>query len=132
MPSTIKQRRLAKSLLQLSLSDDGRIKRNAVEEILESLRVSRPSGLVTILRLFLHQIRRHEYTYHARVEYGGREGERLSEKILKKLNQNSSKALDLTVIDNPKLIAGCKIRLGDDVYENSISDRLNKLQKTFL
>lgn len=132
MRSTIKQRRLAKSLLQLSLSDDGRIKRNAVEEILESLHISRPSGLVIILRLFLHQIRRHEYTYHARVEYGGREGERLSEKILKKLNQNSSKALDLTVIDNPKLIAGCKIRLGDDVYENSISDRLNKLQKTFL
>lgn len=132
MPATIKQRRLAKSLLQLSLSDDGRIKRNSVEEILESLRVSRPTGMVTILRLFLHQIRRHEYTYHARVEYGGKEGEKLSEKILEKLNQNSSKALDLTVIDNPKLIAGCKIRLGDDVYENSISDRLNKLQKTFL
>ena len=132
MPATIKQRRLAKSLLQLSLSDDGRINRNSVEEILESLRVSRPTGMVTILRLFLHQIRRHEYTYHARVEYGGREGEKLSEKILEKLNQNSSKALDLTVIDNPKLIAGCKIRLGDDVYENSISDRLNKLQKTFL
>lgn len=131
MPSTIKQRRFAKSLVQLSLSDDGRIKRNSVEEILESLRLSRPTGLVTILRHFLHLIRRHEYTYHARVEYGGREGERLSEKILKKLNQNSSKALDLTVIDNPKLIAGCKIRLGDDVYENSISDRLNKLQKTF-
>ena len=132
MPATIKQRRLAKSLLQLSLSDEGRIKRNSVEEILESLRVSRPTGLVTILRLFLHQIRRHEYTYHARVEYGGKGGEKLSEKILEKLNQNSSKALVLTVIDNPKLIAGCKIRLGDDVYENSISDRLNKLQKTFL
>lgn len=70
--------------------------------------------------------------FYARVEYGGKEGEKLSEKILEKLNQNSSKALDLTVIDNPKLIAGCKIRLGDDVYENSISDRLNKLQKTFL
>ena len=132
MPATIKPRRLAKSLLQLSLSDDGRIKRNSVEEILESLRESRPTGLVTILRLFLHEIRRHEYTYHARVEYGGKEGEKLSEKILEKLNQNSSKALDLTVIDNPKLIAGCKIRLGDDVYENSISDRLNNLQKTFL
>ena len=132
MPATIKPRRLAKSLLQLSLSDDGRIKRNSVEEILESLRESRPTGLVTILRLFLHEIRCHEYTYHARVEYGGKEGEKLSEKILEKLNQNSSKALDLTVIDNPKLIAGCKIRLGDDVYENSISDRLNKLQKTFL
>ena len=132
MPATIKPRRLAKSLLQLSLSDDGRIKRNSVEEILESLRESRPTSLVTILRLFLHEIRRHEYTYHARVEYGGKEGEKLSEKILEKLNQNSSKALDLTVIDNPKLIAGCKIRLGDDVYENSISDRLNKLQKTFL
>ena len=132
MSSTIKQRRFAKSLLQLSLSDDGRINRNSVEEILESLGTSRPSGLITILRLFLHQIRRHEYTYHARVEYGGKEGEKLSEKILEKLNQNSSKALDLSVIDNPKLIAGCKIRLGDDVYENSISDRLNKLQKTFL
>ena len=132
MSATIKPRRLAKSLLQLSLSDDGRIKRNSVEEILESLRESRPTGLVTILRLFLHEIRRHEYTYHARVEYGGKEGEKLSEKILEKLNQNSNKALDLTVIDNPKLIAGCKIRLGDDVYENSISDRLNKLQKTFL
>lgn len=132
MPATIKPRRLAKSLLQLSLSDDGRIKRNSVEEILESLRESRPTGLVTILRLFLHEIRRHEYTYHARVEYGGKEGEKLSEKILEKLNQNSNKALDLTVIDNPKLIAGCKIRLGDDVYENSISDRLNNLQKTFL
>ena len=132
MPATIKPRRLAKSLLQLSLSDDGRIKRNSVEEILESLRESRPTGLVTILRLFLHEIRRHEYTYHARVEYGGKEGEKLSEKILEKLNQHSSKALDLTVIDNPNLIAGCKIRLGDDVYENSISDRLNKLQKTFL
>ena len=132
MSSTIKQRRFAKSLLQLSLSDDGRINRNSVEEILESLDTSRPSGLITILRHFLHQIRRYEYAYHAEVEYGGMQGEKLSEKILGKLNQNSRKALDLTMIDNPKLIAGCKIRLGDDVYENSISDRLNKLQKTFL
>ena len=88
--------------------------------------------MTSILKLFLKEVIRHEYTYQAHGEIGCKNGEDFSESILKQLQTNSDKSIDVNVIENSSLIAGCKVRLGDDVYENSISDRLDKLEKTFL
>lgn len=132
MASANKNRKFAKSLLTMSLSEDGKVSMDIVTEILQSLKDTRPSGLTSILKLFLKEVIRHEYTYQAHVEIGCKNGEDFSESILKQLQTNSDTSIDVNVIENSSLIAGCKVRLGDDVYENSISDRLDKLEKTFL
>ena len=131
MSTPAKHKNLAKRLLGLSLNDEGRINEASVTEILDSLRKESPIGLKSILRLFLAEIRKHEQTYHARAEIGCNEEKTVVEKILHKLENSTGRKLMLSVVRNPSLISGCKVRLGDDVYEDSISSRLLALQKSF-
>ena len=56
---------------------------------------------------------------------------RYSPKIfLQSLPQAESDHTELVTSTNQSLIAGFKLRLGDDVYEDSISSRLNRLKNS--
>lgn len=131
MPSSLKQRKLAKSLLRLSTSEDGTVDQTRVIDILNSLRASKVSGLRSLLRCFLAEVRRHESSYHARVEIGSLNDERLSSSLRALLNGAYGKTINLSIIHNQALIAGYKLRIGDDVFEDSIQNRLHLLSKSF-
>ena len=131
MTFSSKYKRLAKSLLHLSLNEEGHIVESKIEEILSSLRSSNPTGLKSLLRYFYTEVRRHEYTYHAVAEIGCKDDPSITNSIVKRLESNIGKNIKLTVIENPQIISGCRIRLKDDVYEDSLQSRLQKLEKSF-
>ncbi|MDG1139722.1 MAG: F0F1 ATP synthase subunit delta [Opitutales bacterium] len=131
MTFSSKHKRLAKSLLHLSLNEEGHIVESKIEEILSSLRSSNPTGLKSLLRYFYTEVRRHEYTYHAVAEIGCKDDPSITNSIVKRLESNIGKNIKLTVIENPQIISGCRIRLKDDVYEDSLQSRLQKLEKSF-
>ena len=131
MTFSSKYKRLAKSLLHLSLNEEGHIVESKIEEILSSLRSSNHTGLKSLLRYFYTEVRRHEYTYHAVAEIGCKDDPSITNSIVKRLESNIGKNIKLTVIENPQIISGCRIRLKDDVYEDSLQSRLQKLEKSF-
>ena len=40
--------------------------------------------------------------------------------------------IELSIKSNDQLLAGYRIRIGDDVYEDSVASRLENLKKSFL
>ncbi len=131
MTFSSKYKRLAKSLLHLSLNEEGHIVESKIEEILSSLRSSNHTGLKSLLRYFYIEVRRYEYTYHAVAEIGCKDDPSITNSLVRKLESNIGKNIKLTVIENPQIISGCRIRLKDDVYEDSLQSRLQKLEKSF-
>jgi len=131
MTFSSKHKKLAKSLLQFSLNEEGHIVDSKIEEILSSLRSSNPSGLKSLLRFFYTEVRRYEYTYHAIAEIGCKDEPNITNSIVKKLESAIGKNIKLTVIENPQIISGCRVRLKDDVYEDSLQSRLQNLEKSF-
>jgi len=131
MPSSSKHKILAKNLLGLSLDEHGHINESKVKEILSSLKESKVSGLKSLLRCFFTEVRLHEYTYHANVEIGCKEDTSITNSIIQKIEAIVGKNIRLTITENPNIISGCRIRLKDDVYEDSVSSRLHKLEKSF-
>jgi F0F1-type ATP synthase delta subunit len=131
MPSSSKHKILAKSLLGLSLDVHGHIVESKVKEILSGLKESKISGLRSLLRDFYTEVRLHEYTYHAIAEIGCKDDPSITNSIIQKIEDSVGKNIKLTITENPNIISGCRIRLKDDVYEDSVSNRLHKLEKSF-
>jgi len=131
MPASSKHKTLAKSLLGLSLDEHGHIVESKVKEILSSLKDSKISGLRSLLRYFYTEVRLHECTYHAIAEIGCKDDPSITNSIIQKLEASVGKNIRLTITENPKIISGCRIRLKDDVYEDTVSNRLHKLEKSF-
>ena len=131
MPSSSKHKILAKSLLGLSLDVHGHIVESKVKEILSGLKESKISGLRSLLRDFYTEVRLHEYTYHAIAEIGCKDDPSITNSIIQKIEDSVGKNIKLTITENPNIISGCRIRLKDDVYEDSVSSRLHKLEKSF-
>ena len=131
MPSSSKHKILAKSLLGLSLDVHDQIVEGKVKEILSSLKESKISGLRYLLRDFYTEVRLKEYTYHAIAEIGCKDDPNITNSIIQKIEDSVGKNIRLTITENPNIISGCRIRLKDDVYEDSVSSRLHKLEKSF-
>ena len=127
-----KHKKFVKGLIALSMDEKCRITEPKVQDILNSLMDSRPNGLKSILRLFLKEVQKHENKYHAVAEIGCKEDQSIQATLKNKIQSMSLNDFELTVIENPNLISGCRIRLGDDVFEDSLQTSLLRLSKSFI
>ena len=127
-----KHKKFVKGLIALSMDEKSRISEPKVQDILNSLMDSRPNGLKSILRLFLKEVQKHENKYHAVAEIGCKEDQSIQATLKNKIQSMSLNDFELTVIENTNLISGCRIRLGDDVFEDSLQTSLLRLSKSFI
>ena len=65
--------------------------------------------------------------YTAKVEYSGELGDDVFENIKKQLSAIYNKNITISKEPNQAMIAGFKITIADDVYENSVISRLRPL-----
>jgi F0F1-type ATP synthase delta subunit len=69
-------------------------------------------------------------SYQGVLETSSNENSTLSKIFSEKLRQAMGNKIDLVQIKNESLIAGFKLRIGDDVYEDSLSSRISRLKKS--
>ena len=50
--------------------------------------------------------------------------------IAEKLSQTLGNKIELVIKENKSLIAGFRLKIGDDVYEDSIASRISRLKKS--
>ena len=125
-----KHKNLVRELVKHSANSDGLILQNLVEEVLSGLRELNPHRHLIILTEYLAEIRKLLRNQIVEVELGCESSEELVHAIKQKIGSVSSKSLDLNVSRNDQLAAGYRIRIVDDVYEDSISSRLSKLSQS--
>ena len=124
MSSTRQIRSTARRLLKLSLVD-GQLSESKVQEVLAWFDQHRPSRTTAILReyhrLVVHEIGRSR----AVVEYAGPLPAAGIAAIVAGLAKNYGRPVASSTRENPALIAGVRVSIGDEVYERSIASQLD-------
>ena len=120
----------AKKLLSLSL-ESGVVSAERVEAVLSSLKKSRPAyTLRPLLRAYLASVRKEIARGEALIEHAGP----LSAGDASNIASHFSKSLSRTVVPvtrrNDALLAGFRVRVGDDVIDLTAAHRLNNLTKS--
>ncbi len=118
---------LVRQLVKRSTSEEGIIEQSLVEDVLAGLREIKPSRYLEILKHYLIEIRKSLRVQVVEVELGCQPNELLVSKLRSKIESIGSGSLDLNVTRNDNLVAGYRIRIVDDVFEDSIQSRLAKL-----
>ena len=129
MSNSSKIKKVAKKLLELSLDDQGRVGEEKAKAVLDSLRENPPADHRTLLREFLFQVRRYLPNYQCELETANNTQSDLNSVLTEKVNASKEADYTLDASLNKALIAGYKLRIGDDVYEDSIHQRLENLRR---
>lgn len=129
MATTSRIRELANKLTEFSLDQEGRVVESKVTEILESLRSNPPRGHKSLLRDYLTRIKREIAKGVAQVEYAGRPNEEAMQSLRQKLSEHYGRNIELELRENPNLLVGIRITVGDDVYEDSAATRIRPLAR---
>ena len=116
----------AKKLVELS-REDGIVTEARVSEVLAGLKRAKPRHELIVLKTYLYYIRNAVAEQTAVVATPGA----LGSDALSAIESNFSKIYDrkitaVTVADS-SLIAGVRVRVGDDVYDASVAGRLKRL-----
>jgi F-type H+-transporting ATPase subunit delta len=131
MANNRKQVEFARKLLQLSL-DNGEVKEDRVAAILKSLEKNPPSKLPTVLRIFLSLVKKEIKKYSAHLEYAGSVSDASIKVLESNLSEIYGRKIYVTATENKDLIAGVRVSVADDVYENSVISRMRPLRKISL
>ena len=126
MKRDIKVRQFAKKLVELS-KEDGIVTESQVTEVLEALKKVQHRHHLTILKTYLHYIRR-EIAQQTAVVYTP---STLSDDTLKAVEttftNHYNRPISAVLQQDDSLIAGVRVRIGDDVYDASVAGRLQRL-----
>lgn len=118
---------LAKKLVELSKDDNGIVTDAKVSEVLAGLKQVKHRNHLAVLKSFLGYLRRELALQTAVVSTPTA----LSDTGLKEIEANFSKIygrqISAVTTQDTSLIAGVRVRVGDDVYDASVSGRLQRL-----
>ena len=119
--------RLAKKLTEFAKDERGMVTSERVTEVLEGLRKAKHRHHLLLLRTFQKLIRRAVSEQTAQVQTATQ----LSDEAVSGLEQKFSNLYGRPIIAevsiNPTLIGGVRVRVGDDVYDETVAGRLERL-----
>jgi F0F1-type ATP synthase delta subunit len=122
--------RIAKRLVEISLNEEGRVDPEKINIILAELRKKPISHSLPVLRNFLYLTKTKINAYEGYLEKVDPSSDSSSNLISEHVSQARGKKIDFVIEENKDLIAGFRLRIGDDVYEDSIACRIARLKKS--
>ncbi len=126
MRASKQTRNLARQLYHLSLAD-GQISAERVRGVLASLGKHPPRQPLAVLKFYRRLVARQLARNHAVVQHAGAIDDAILRAIGAALSRKYTRPVTASPEPRPELIAGLRIRVGDDVYESSIASRLAAL-----
>lgn len=127
MPTSIaKQARL---LVTLSLDPQGVVSPARVQAILDTLEHTRSLALLRpLLKAFYAALRREIAHGKVLIEHAGPLEPGTEERIAALFSRHRGRPVSASATENPSLVAGMRIRIGDDVYDTSLRGILDRLE----
>ena len=132
MTASNRVRELAKKLAQLSLDEEGRVLEEKVSAVLESLRANPPREHRALLRAYMERIKREIAKGVAVVEYAGKPNLAAIESLKQELVEHYGCSIEVELRENAELLAGIRVKVGDDVYEDSAATRIRPLARALM
>lgn len=127
MASSRKQiQQLARQFLKLSIIN-GEVSADRVTGILQYIEKHRPANSVAILKAYQRLIGSEIARAEARIEHAGPGDAAMLTSIAASMTKRYGRRITSVSRRNDTLLAGLRVRVGDDVYESSVAGQLATL-----
>ncbi len=126
MRASKKSQQFARQLFRLSLAD-GQVSAERVSAVLAHLAHQPPRQPLAVLRHYQRLITTQLARNSALVEHGGAIDDGLLRSLEAAFTRKYQRPIAASARPNPALLAGLRIRIGDDLYESSIAGQLAAL-----
>lgn len=120
----------AKKLMAISL-ENNRVSDERVLAILQILKANPPRHYKEVLELYLLKIAAELRRENAKIEHSGALSESTINNIRENLSRFYNRDIKVFTVKDPKLLAGVRIRVADDVWDTSVLGRLEQLTQSF-
>lgn len=127
MKITKEARNLSRKLFRLSLTDD-RLDRAKVSSLVQSVLTEKPRHYQGALESYQRLLRLEMEKRHAVIESATALNDGTANAIVSSLKQKYGDDLTTEFSVNPELIGGMRIKIGSDVWDGSVRQRLAHLQ----
>ena len=130
MKITKQARREAKQLFRSCLVN-GLLDENRARQVIQRVVELKPRGYIATLSHFQRLLKLDLERRTARIESATALAPQVREQVQANLTRVYGQGLNLVFAENPALIGGMRIKVGSDVYDGSIQNRLTALQESF-
>ena len=128
MKSNKEIRTLSREMLRASFID-GRLDPGRISSLVDSLIERKPRFYVDVLRNYHRLLRLEVEKRQARVESAAPLDEPVAARIANRLKEKYGDDLQAVFTVDPGLLGGVRVRVGNDVWDGSVRNRLERLQQ---
>src|SRR2546421_3737678 len=121
-------RQIAREMLRASFTD-GQLDRGRVASVVDSILAKKPRNYLKILEYYKRLLRLEAEKRHARIETTTALETQIASQISLNLARRYGTDLTTEFVVNPALLGGMRIRVGSDVWDSSVRNRLERLQQ---
>lgn len=121
-------RQLSKALLRSSFTD-GQLDSGRVAALVKSLIEKKPRNYLKVLDAYKRLLRLEVEKRTATIESASELSEDAASQIVANLKRRYGADLTTQFVVRPELLGGMRIRVGNDVWDSSVRNRLDRLQQ---
>ena len=120
--------RLSREMLRASFTD-GQLDPGRIKSLVDSLIEKKPRHYVNVLKNYRRLLRLEVEKRRARVETASEVDPVVSSELVTNLRKKYGTDLTTEFVVNPELLGGMRIRVGNDVWDGTVRNRLERLQQ---
>jgi F-type H+-transporting ATPase subunit delta len=121
-------RRLSREMLRASFTD-GQLDPGRIASLVDSLIARKPRNYIGVLKNYRRLLRIEVEKRRARIETASEVDRETGSTLVANLKKKYGSDLTTEFVVNPQLLGGMRIRVGSDVWDGSIRNRLERLQQ---
>jgi len=121
-------RQLSREMLRASFTD-GQLDSGRISSLVDSLIARKPRHYVDVLKNYRRLLRLELEKRQAKIESANEMDSATSSELVSNLKKKYGSDLTTEVIVNPELLGGMRIRVGSDVWDGTVRNRLERLQQ---
>ena len=121
-------RRLSRNLVHASIND-GRLDREKIAGFVQSIITQKPRHYIQLLENYRRLLRLELEKRHATIESATELDPEVGRQMTSGLDRKYGDGLTTQFVINPALLGGVRVRVGSDVWDSSVRNRLERLQQ---
>ena len=121
-------RQLSREMLRASFTD-GQLDHGRISSLVDSLIAKKPRHYVDVLKNYRRLLRLELEKRQARIETANEVDSATSSELVSNLKKKYGGDLTAEFVVNPELLGGMRIRVGSDVWDGTVRNRLERLQQ---
>ena len=121
-------RQLSREMLRASFTD-GQLDPGKISSLVDSLISKKPRRYIDVLKNYRRLLRLELEKRQAKIESANEMDSAMSSELVSNLKRKYGRDLTTEFVVNPELLGGMRIRVGSDVWDGTVRNRLERLQQ---